>query len=279
MEYTGVLNKEVKRTATILLFCLLLGSAATAQKDTLVDHWMKKGEKYLDKDSHDSALLFFNRSLDRLKKTGKDDPRMAIANNFIGDIYREKKQPQLSHTHLSEALILSRKLKLQYEKETALSRLLQLHREIVKYDLPFNYPAVAEKELTDSWFQLIDVKEAGDSVDAIVGGGVFDGIADSIQSVEIYTHISPKDTIYHKDLDFYGTARVVKVGPNQVQLRIRKKGKIPLLRGDFAIIRTAIPLAWRKLFLREFMLSGLYLVGNYRQSLFHFTRAEQSPGK
>jgi WD40 repeat protein len=256
-----------------LIFLFISPALSSGAQKTIpdIDALMFKADSLFTKESYDSALLHFEKALELLKERDLlSDFRTPILYNFIGKVQVEKGNLSAAHDNYILGLKYARERKNLFEKAQILSGLMQVQDLVRKNSYPFEYPQVRETELVKVYFPVLSFEERPDSLDVIIGGGKFDGIGDSARTVDLFTHISPKDTIHHKELDFYGTARVVQVDNNTMLVRVKKHEIIPLLKGDFVLVKTSVPLAWRKLSLRYFLVTDIFLKGNYRESLYNY---------
>jgi len=232
---------------------------------------LQKGDGPYIRNQYDSALVLYKKAEQWSLRYKLDSIGIvSILYNNMGDCYRRKKEATAAHQYLTKALLNSRRFRHSYEKQTALTALIGLHQEIAEKNLAFAYPAVAETEETNILVILGPVVSNSDSLDIIIPAGRWDGITDSLQMVEVDTHITGKDTAMHNNIALYGKARILSVGNNQTRLRVKKNPHIQLLQGDFAALKAGIPIRWRQLSLRSFLVNSLYFADNYRQLLYHY---------
>ena len=260
----------------ILILCFAM-TAGAQKKDSVkvrqVQKLVDSATVLQERGADDSALLVYQQALQVMNHiTFADDPRVPLVYNLAGQLYQRKGDWEAAHHHFSRALQKARPFgEVFYERQLAFVSLLQLHRELSKKDISFRYPVVKKLELADVWFPVLSFINAGDdSLDVTIAGGRFDGVGDSLKTAELFTHITPLDTVYHKDLDFYGSGRIIRVTDNHTIIRVKRHQQITLLRGDFTILKASVPLAWRNLWVRSFLINGLNLISNGREPLYHY---------
>ena len=231
---------------------------------------MRKGNGFFLHKAYDSALLLVSKGLGIIKKSQcYSYPQTSSVYNLAGDCYRKQNNATLAHQYYTIALLNARKFSHTNEKQEALLSLILLHREIISGNLSFTYPKVAETEVAQIYVPIGTVKQTGDSTEAQLLAGRWDGITDAGQKAEIFTHFTHDDTVHHKQMNFIAKARVVSIDNNSVTVKFKNEAGIKILSGDFAIINAEVPLQWRKLSLREFLLEGFALNDNYKQRIFH----------
>ncbi|RYY47207.1 MAG: hypothetical protein EOO06_12890 [Chitinophagaceae bacterium] len=108
-----------------------------------------------------------------------------------------------------------------------------------------------------------------DSADITVLAGRYDGITDSLQNTDVFTHYIMGDSSGHDGLKFLIPGRIVKLTDNQSVIRV-KKTTIPVLKGDIVFFKAYTPASWRKLKLYNMLMHNLYLVDNSRQFLYDY---------
>lgn len=260
----------MKKTAGILFFFFLIKLAAYSQTPAeLVIKIITKGEQQLKNNFADSALQTFLTAEAFIKKNNLFKELAATVLYYqLGDVYLLKKDAAKAHGYYTQSLQNARKYQHGYDAQLALTALVELHKKVIKNDWPFNYPAIAETEQAILYLPISTWQDLGDSLLVTVLGGRYDGIADTAQQVELFTHFTAKDSIHHTGIEYISTGRIINLGNNHTIIKT-KKASIGLLPGDLAIVKAQVPLRWRKMGVRELMLKNLYLIDNSRQHSFH----------
>ena len=137
--------KEKTYTTLLALFISILTIAQTPL--TKLFNLVKQGEEQLGRKHYDSALISFSKG-EKIIHTYNlyNELTSSVLYNETGLAFEEKGDVVKAHEYLMRALKNARKYGHRSEKEEALVNLIDLHRSIVKNDLPFKYPVINEKE-------------------------------------------------------------------------------------------------------------------------------------
>ena len=265
-----LLIRSMKKKAVILFFVFLIQLPAYSQTPLeLVLKIITKGENQLKNKFADSALQTFLSAEAFIKKNNLyKEPAAAILYYQEGDAYLQKENAAKAHLYYTRSLQNARKFHHSADAQLALSALVELHKQIVKNDWLFDYPSVAETEQVNLYLPLSKWENTGDSLLLTVLGGRYDGISDTAQQVELFTHFTKKDTLLHTGINYISTGRIMNLGNNQTIIKT-KKTSVALLPGDLVSIKAQVPLRWRKLSVRDLMINNLYLTDNSRQHSYH----------
>ena len=260
----------MKKKSLILFFIFFTQIGAYSQTPAeQVIQIITKGEQQLKNKFTDSALQTFLKAEAFIKKNNLFKELAATVLYYqLGDVYLLKKDAAKAHQYYLYSLQNARKFQHTYDAQLALTALVELHKLIIKNDWSFNYPAIAETEQANLYLPLSTWQDLGDSLLVTVLGGRYDGIIDTAQQVELFTHFTAKDTIYHKGIEYISTGRIINLENNRTIIKT-KKTSIGLLPGDIVFVKAQVPLSWRKLGVRDLMLNNLYLLDNSRQHSFH----------
>jgi WD40 repeat protein len=253
-----------------LIFSVKCYSASAQNPLSELSELSFKAESLIAKADYDSAVDLLTRAeiiIDENKLY--KDPLSSIVYNYAGTSWEHKQHYNKAHFYFTKSLKNAAKYGHQYESQLAIGFLNNLHRLIKKEDLSFNYPPVKETELSVVMFGIASAAIIGDSVDVIVEAGKYDGITDSIQLIDIFTHSIMADSSGHDGLNFISSGRILKLTNNQCSIRT-ERSEISILKGDLAFIRAYTPASWRTLKLYNMLMHNLYLVDNYRQFLYDY---------
>lgn len=261
----------LKRLISIFIFSLLLFRAGAQTDSAYIIRQSQLAGKYSADGKYDSALFIYDKLNSTLKKTKTIlhgvQSQLLI---YTGECYLKKAQPVLAQNYYDEALAIARQNGLEEQKAEAIGALMLLHQEIAKNNWAFRYPAVKETEEDFVYFPLQTANRQKDSVDIMIPAGRLDGIVDSFQTGEVYTHAVKDDTGSHRDLSFYGKVRLIKLTDNNCWLRSAYKKGVNLVSGDLVILKANIPVGWRQAFFSSFLVRGISLVSNYRNPLYAY---------
>ncbi len=230
---------------------------------------VQSGEDQMSRKQYDSALATFDKAEKIVEQNSLfKEISSTVLYNQKGLAYEAKLQPAKAHEYFFRALQNARKYNHLAEKEQALLNLIDLHRNIVKKDLPFDYPVVNETEKSIAYFPVGKIEKQGDSVLVTIQAGSYDGMLPA-QSLELFTHYDPRDSLQHDGINFISSARVVEAGKNKTVVKT-VSGKIEILAGDLAAVYVQTPLSWRTLSIRNLLKRNLFLVNNYKQYPYHY---------
>lgn len=258
-----------------IILCLFLLSGfcigVEAQDPTKeLNELISKADACNNRKAYDSALLFLQNAETLIDKHKLQKEMMSsVVYNLLGDTWQLKDAVNKAHYYFTLAFNNGRKNGHDYETRLALGSLTNLHRQIKKSDLSFDYPQVKETELSTVMFSIVSVTANNDSTDMIVESGKYDGISDSLQRVDIFSRAIGGDTSGHKSVTFIISGRIVQLTNNHCIIRAAKSA-VPILEKDIAFIKAYTPASWRSLKLYRMLTHDLYLVDNQRQFFYDY---------
>ncbi|RYY70390.1 MAG: hypothetical protein EOO13_06740 [Chitinophagaceae bacterium] len=255
------------------LFVLIAcnGAAVVAQDAlTQVVEMNARAGTLLDNKEYDSAQLVLSATEQSIDKNKLHFSMQAsFCYNLYGKLWLDKEDAGKAHTYFTKALNNGAKFNHRYESQAALRSLINLHRLIKSKDLSFTYPTVQETELSSVMFPVAVVKNGEDSIEVTVHAGKYDGITDSLQVIDVYTHYIMGDSSGHNGLNFLSSGRIIRLNNNHTVVRI-PRAAVAVRTGDIVFIKAYTPASWRKLALYKMLMQNLYLVDNTREFLYDY---------
>lgn len=246
---------------------------AFAQNNNAVSEMLQlieAAEKQISKEQYDSALLFLNKAeVLVLQKKIEQEPSVAILYNSLGSAWNNKINYTKAEYYFTKAFKAAQKTKSEFEASLAFASLNNLHRQLSIYDSAFTYPIISEKEQASIAFPVLSTKPINDSLEITILAGRYDGVTDSLQEIELYTHEIPNDTLHHNKMNYIGYGKIEKLTNNHCIVKIAKP-EITVLKNDIAYIKTQIPVSWRNLSMRPQLLNGIYFTDNYKQPIYSY---------
>ncbi|HEX8334425.1 MAG TPA: caspase family protein [Segetibacter sp.] len=215
--------------------------------------------------SYDSAILIANTAV-KLAETNVPYFNFEYAEALIvlGNGYEFIQKASPAHESYTKALNIARKYNNIYFEENAFISINQLHANIVKYDLPFNYKPATTTIEEHILFPIEKVAAKGDSLELTVNGGQLDGITDSSS----YTLImSRRVDSLSRNYEQIGNGRIVSVSPNRTVVMMAS-GDMKVLPGDLALITVQLPVHLTKSILQKYLLYALYVKDNKGQKIY-----------
>ncbi|RYF91676.1 MAG: hypothetical protein EOO03_00815, partial [Chitinophagaceae bacterium] len=265
-----ILNQLMKKLLTLAIFSCTAMFAVAQKPLAQVFALIEQAEAQQKRKHYDSAFASLQQAEDIVKKYKlQQEVTASVLYNQQGALQEVMLKADAAHAAYMKALQNGRKYKHKGEAELALLNLVGLHRKIIKQDLPFKYPDVAETEKSVAHFPIEKVTPAGDSLLISILGGKFDGISAAEKNLDIFTHYIQGDSSHHDGINFISGARIVEIGNNKTVVKA-KVANIQPIPGDIAGVYAQVPLAWRQLSMRQLMLNNLYLVHNDKTYPYHY---------
>lgn len=256
----------------LILFCLVCIKLNSNAQDALSNLYqcLEKAEKHNKANNFDSAIYYLTSAETILVKHQLQQNAVTpILFNQFGETWLKQGNYNNAHQYFYKAWQTATLTHNNFEANLAYASLNKLHNEIARQNLSFNYPIVSEKEKSQVAFPVLQIEATGDSLLLTIGAGRYDGVVDSSQEVEIYTHYLNKDTTHHNGIHFIAYGKITDLNNNQVKVMVPKT-TIPVAKNDIAYLNTQVPAIWRNLAMREQLINGIYFNNNYKEPIYSY---------
>lgn len=256
----------------LLLLCLACIPFGIKAQDALsrLQLYLEKADQHKNANNYDSVIHYLNAAEKVLTENQlQQNPISPILYNQLGQLWSHQKNYSKSHQYFSLAWQYAHKTNSAFEAGLAYASLNNLHKEIALQNIAFDYPEVSEKEKTLVAFPVQQIAEAGDSLLLTIGAGKYDGIADSSQEAEIYTHYVNNDSSHHSAIQFITYGKIIALTNNYCLVKV-PKSSTPILKNDITYLNALVPAHWRNMAMREQLINGIYFNNNYKEPIYSY---------